>query len=642
MIRPYLAVIADSFHAALASRVLWVALFAIWLLLAGLAPVGYREDYTTTFRPRDFRNGTGMKATLAAALVVPEQRDTPAGRIAAALPEDLKRQLRRVGNDEEIRIRLSLFAEAMNELLEDEVWYSEEAWGRTMRYGELRRLEETPAGELSESLKRRRARLRIEAALPGAFRARSPRSITLTYAGFDFPADFAVDKTRFVDLVNQFVIPTMISWLLGFALVFLGILVTAPVVPDMLQPGSLHLLLSKPISRAALLLSKFLGGCAFVLLCVTQLVVGLWLIAGFRLDLWNPRLLWCIPVSVFLFSVFYSVSVVAALRWRSPILAVGVTCLFGALCLVVGLIGGLFDQFVTRPERIRSVTAAEDTFVGATFGGGLVRWDPASNRWIEVIESSATSGDRVFPPVRLGPRQVVTADAPRGRFNVYASGGLDLLVLDGASGWEPQPAIRLPTATTRLHRFGEQHLLAVNTSGIMITDRRTVLEQVTTSAAKPGREDDSERSTSSRADGASAAGDARAEPARRLAFQPGREAGRVDRPILTRPARSCVTGLAGSGRRRPGRRRDRVALPRPAAATPATRLRPHRHVAGCGGRGDRGGAVKSGRTRGERFDRARGAGGRASPLLPGRHPGAGRRGRSVAAVDPGAGRWASR
>ena len=88
---PYLAVIRDSFHAALASRMLWVAFVAIWLLLAALSPIGYREDFTTTFRGQDFHNGTRMKAMLAQGLVDPRgagitggsTRRGDAGRLAA-------------------------------------------------------------------------------------------------------------------------------------------------------------------------------------------------------------------------------------------------------------------------------------------------------------------------------------------------------------------------------------------------------------------------------------------------------------------------------------------------------------------------------------------------------------------------------
>ena len=292
------------------------------------------------------------------------------------------------------------------------------AWASTLRLKELRELEQQEEQQLDESLRRRRARLRIEAAMPGVFETRASRSIMLTYAGLDFPANFAVDKTQFVSLINQWIVPVIIDWLLGFILVFLGILVTASIIPDMLQAGSLHLLLSKPVSRSMLLLSKFFGGCAFVFLCVLQLVLGLYLVAGLRLDIWNIRLLWCIPVSVFLFSVFFSVSTLAGLRWRSPILSIGVTTIFGTICLVVGMIGGFFDGLVTRPERIQGLAIAGDVLFGSTTGGGLVRLDRQENRWVEVFESDAMSPDRVLPPITLSDKTIATARVrggpPRG------------------------------------------------------------------------------------------------------------------------------------------------------------------------------------------------------------------------------------
>ena len=473
---PYLAVIRDSFHAALASRVLWIAFLAIWLLLAALSPIGYREDFTTTFRGQDFLNGTRMKAMLAQGLVDPESKTKPNGRLAARMPEELRRQLRRVGEGDEVRIRLSVLADALNECLDDESWYDADAWQSTLRLRELRDLDEITETELDDSTRRRRARVRIEAALPGVFETRSARSIILTYAGMDFPANLVVDKTQFVTLINQWVLPVIIDWLLGFVLIFLGILVTASIVPDMLQPGSLHLLLSKPVSRTMLLLSKFLGGCAFVFLCVLQLVIGLYLVAGLRLDVWNIRLLWCIPVSVFLFSVFFSVSVFAGLRWRSPILAIGVTTIFGTICLVVGLIGGIFEGFVTRPDRIRDMAVAGETIFAATRGGGLVRFDEEENEWVEFFESSSMSPDRTLSPVALDRETVITARVRGGRFNPFGSGALDLLVLNEIDDWTPEPSLRLPAATSRLFRAGDS-VIAMNTGELAITAQEGILEE---------------------------------------------------------------------------------------------------------------------------------------------------------------------
>ncbi|QEG00842.1 ABC-2 family transporter protein [Stieleria maiorica] len=468
MIKPYLAVIADSFHSALASRILWIAFVAIWIFLAALAPIGYHEDYTTTFRWFDLDNGTQMKAMLARGLVDPKESETALGRLARTFPDDIQRKLRQVARGEDVRIDKGALADSLNDSLDDESWYDQQAWQTTVRLRELRELDEIPEDELTTPQRRRRARLRIEAALPGVFTAMSARSVTLSYAGFDFPAFFLIGKEQFVSLINQFVVPIMMDWLLGFALIFLGILVTASIVPDMLQPGSLHLLLSKPISRTMLLLSKFVGGCAFVFLCVTQLVVGLWLIAGFRLDIWNARMLWCIPVAVFLFAVFFSVSLLAGLRWRSPILSIGVTCMFGAFVLVIGFIGGYFDALVRGPDRIAQMSFDGRDVVATTRGGQLKRLDPASNQWDEVIEGDFRRRDLIVPPVRIAAGKIATARIRGGRFNLYGSGSLDLLILDGAQDWQPNPGLRLPNGTRRLVILGDQ-LLALNNAGLMAT-----------------------------------------------------------------------------------------------------------------------------------------------------------------------------
>lgn len=58
--RPYLAIIKDSFLEALASRVLWILLILITLGLAGLAPLGFRSEQMTEFRQGDFLNARAV------------------------------------------------------------------------------------------------------------------------------------------------------------------------------------------------------------------------------------------------------------------------------------------------------------------------------------------------------------------------------------------------------------------------------------------------------------------------------------------------------------------------------------------------------------------------------------------------------
>lgn len=480
---PYLAVIGDSFRAAFSSRILWVALVAIYIFLFAIAPIGYREVYTTTIRWFDIPNGTRMKAMLAQGIQQSTDNSasdsatdglTPAGMIARAMPEEIQSNLRKVAEGEEVRIQLHLLADSLNALLEQDDWYDVDVWKKTNPLRELRELDAMSDDALTDDLKKRRARLRIEAALPGVFENRGARSIALTYAGFDFPAVLQIDPAQFKLLLNHIVLRIIIDWVLGFVMIFLGILVTASIIPDMLQPGSLHLLLSKPISRSWLFIAKFIGGCAFVLVCVTQLIVGLWLISGFRLGIWNERLLLCIPVCVFLFAVFYSVSAVAGLRWRSPILSIGLANAFGALCLFIGVAGGVSDGFVTDPDRIEALVVSGDTLIASTRGADLRRFDRSNQTWVDLFADENGRGDRILSPVKLADGRIVTARVRGGRMNLFGSGVTPLLVLDESEDWRPTPSIELPTATSQLFKTSQGELVALNSSELMICDAATV------------------------------------------------------------------------------------------------------------------------------------------------------------------------
>ena len=76
---------------------------------------------------------------------------------------------------------------------------------------------------------------------------------------------------------------TFMSLLVGVIGVFVAILVTASIIPQMFEPGAIDLLLSRPLSRSLLFLSKFVGGCMFILLNSIYLIAGLWLYVGLRL-----------------------------------------------------------------------------------------------------------------------------------------------------------------------------------------------------------------------------------------------------------------------------------------------------------------------------------------------------------------------
>lgn len=460
--RPYLAIIRDSFHAAFASRILWIVLVAIVFLLLALAPVGYQEVFTVDFSRSDINSTSRLTDLLTKALE--SKTDTAAKQIATSLPPNIQKQILESKEEDKRPPRSGEYVDEFNNLIENEGWYDAELWKDTVRLRELRELDEVPDDEIEERLKQRRARLRIEAALPNAFRPRPNRSIQVTYGWLETPIILPLRKDQFAEILNQAVYPTVLNLLLGVGAVFVGVLVTSPIIPDMFQPGSLHLLLSKPISRPALYLSKFVGGCAFVFLCVSVLVAGLWLISGTRLNIWNHRLFYSIPVFVFLFAVYYSVSALAGLHWRSPVVSVAVTVVFWFLCFIVGTFSNIFDGLVADPARVQSIASSNNSYLISTQNGSLFRVDVASGEKTPLFESAFGQPPRTAPIIELQGGRIAStrSEGGMGQFSDKSR----LVLFEPGNDWKELPGIQLPDGTQKLIPASDGGLLAISVNGI--------------------------------------------------------------------------------------------------------------------------------------------------------------------------------
>lgn len=117
----------------------------------------------------------------------------------------------------------------------------------------------------------------------------------------------------------------LISWVGGLMIILIAVIVTSFFIPNMLRPGSVVMLLSKPISRTTLLLFKYLGGLFFVLILSTFVVGGVWLITGIRAGVWAPGVFIVIPLMTFSFAILYAISTVTAVWSRNSIVAILVT-----------------------------------------------------------------------------------------------------------------------------------------------------------------------------------------------------------------------------------------------------------------------------------------------------------------------------
>ena len=101
----------------------------------------------------------------------------------------------------------------------------------------------------------------------------------------------------------------------------IAVFASAGLIPSVLEPGRIELLLSKPISRTHILLGRYVGNVLVISCNVIYLVVGVWLIFGYKTGIWEARFLISIATTVFVFAVLLSVVVLVGVLFESAALA---------------------------------------------------------------------------------------------------------------------------------------------------------------------------------------------------------------------------------------------------------------------------------------------------------------------------------
>lgn len=110
-----------------------------------------------------------------------------------------------------------------------------------------------------------------------------------------------------------------ISWNL---IIFFSLISTASFIPSMLEKGTIDLLISKPISRPMILISKYIGAVLFVFLSMVFLLGSIWLILSLKSGYWDPSFLLSILWITIAFAVMYSIVVIIGLTTQSTVVAI--------------------------------------------------------------------------------------------------------------------------------------------------------------------------------------------------------------------------------------------------------------------------------------------------------------------------------
>lgn len=413
--RPYATIVKDAFHEALVSRTMWVLLGIATVFLIGVAPISIEERGANRFERDDIRDELGLirEINRQAAADKPSpgkqvaaidaagkatSKETPQATEPPKTPAEREKTEREKTEGDKTEAAPNAFPRsgnawlALNEAVASRKLYDTEAWTDIKLSDEAEGLVEEGVDTLDEEKLGRLNRLLLEAAF-SRFLNVAQKQAFFGYAVWDF-GQMPVNKSFFLATA----LTLFADYLLGVIGIFVAVLVTSSFVPRTFETGAIDLLLSKPVSRSLVFLAKFFGGCAFITVIASYVIVGLYLIAGLRLDYWNHRFLWCIPLLLFLFAIYYSVSAMAGVLWRNAILSVVMAVMFWFVCWVLGTTMGLFDVMAMSSRKIDRLVGADDQWFASFHRsptspqGDFRRWDSTSNTWAPTFVRDA-SGD---------------------------------------------------------------------------------------------------------------------------------------------------------------------------------------------------------------------------------------------------------
>jgi ABC-type transport system involved in multi-copper enzyme maturation permease subunit len=183
----------------------------------------------------------------------------------------------------------------------------------------------------------------------------------LTFLWFQIPADaFGVPLTSETlprGLLYRFMFANLaVPFWLSWVAIVLGLISTAGMIPDLIQSGTIEAVLSRPIGRVRLLLTKFVGGLLFMALQVavfSLLVFGVIAIRGGSMA-WEVFL--AVPIVVAMFSYLFAICVLLGMVTRSTIAALLLTLLVWCVIFIINTGDAIA---VTTHERIKSQLRVE-------------------------------------------------------------------------------------------------------------------------------------------------------------------------------------------------------------------------------------------------------------------------------------------
>ena len=113
-----------------------------------------------------------------------------------------------------------------------------------------------------------------------------------------------------------------------FWIILLGMIGVAGLIPSMLEKGMIDLFLSKPLTRAELLMARALGAVSGIVINLIYFFVGVWLIFGLKAGVWHWGFLSSTIYVVYAFVCFFSIVTIVGLITRSATFSIMLSFIF--------------------------------------------------------------------------------------------------------------------------------------------------------------------------------------------------------------------------------------------------------------------------------------------------------------------------
>ena len=412
--RAILAILIDAFREALASRVLWMALGAILLVLLALAPMSLDSVISTQLRPYELADTQAFLQQLRDGST---DDSGPAKHLWGLLTEDQRSLVQQWLRDDpsqgrQVRRIQSSVVNTVNSLIGLEKFYQPQAWDspawqKAEIAAELRTVspaEADPTARASANLRR------LAAAFPDSISIQDSTALVLSYGSLRVFGPLRLPPDQIESLINEIII-AVLGIFLGFFGVFASLLVTASVIPRTFEPGEISLLLSKPVPRSVIYLTRFLGGCLFTLVCAGTLVTGTFLLLWARFDIWRPVLIACIPLYVFLFAIYYSVSAFAGAVWRNPVVSLILVVVFWIVQVTASVVNNFMTVAWLPGRQLEELVIADSQAYAIDGSRNFLRWNTAAGDWQNMLEDPNPNPMQVLGIFQPGARPKLVAAA---------------------------------------------------------------------------------------------------------------------------------------------------------------------------------------------------------------------------------------